>query len=53
VTVDGQDLLGETVGGRPMPLGERAQCAIEQFVNAGRVVGSAHRLRVTFIGGIG
>jgi hypothetical protein len=35
-----------------MPRGERAQRTIEQFVNAGRLVGSAHRLRVTFIGGI-
>ena len=51
VTVDGQDLLGETVGGGPMTCGERAQRTIEQFVNAGRLVGSAHRLRVTFIVG--
>src|ERR1700722_1133909 len=49
MTVDGQDLLGETVGGGPVPLGERVQCAVEQFVNAGRLVGSAHRL--TMIGG--
>ena len=47
VAVDGQHLTGEKVGRRPMAYCGGTQCAIEQFVDAGRLVGSAHRLTMT------